>query len=271
MLRRARFVQNVSKRCPAGATVAPGTYPSLPMPTPKTYVLAHGSWHGAWCWRKVIALLSAAGHRVHALSYTGMGDRAHLLHPGITIDTFVADIVGLIESEELEDAVLVGHSFGGIPVTGAAAKVAPRLRRLVYLDAALVQSGQSAFDTYSAADVQARTLAAQQVHGGLAVPVPKRISPIWGLTPQMPDYPWFMRRLTPHPLASFTTPLHYEGLLGAGLAVTYVECTAPVNPLLVGARALAVAQPGWDYVKLAAPHEAMITHPREVAELLLAA
>ncbi len=241
----------------------------------QTFVLAHGSWHGAWCWRKLIPLLQAAGHRVYALSYSGMGDRAHLLEPlsknpgGITIDTFVADIVGLIEAEELENVTLVAHSFGGIPVTGAAAKIAPRLSRLVYLDAALVQSGQSAFDTYPPADVQARTLAAQQMHQGMAVPVPKSISPIWGITPGMEDYDWFMRRLTPHPLASFTSPLRYEGAPGNGVPATYIECTEPVNPLLASARALAKAQPDWRYVTLAAPHEAMITHPLEVAAILL--
>jgi pimeloyl-ACP methyl ester carboxylesterase len=241
-----------------------------PMPSSKTFVLAHGSWHGAWCWRKLTPLLMAAGHSVHTLSYTGMGDRAHLLSPGITIDTFVADIAGVIESGELENVTLLGHSFGGIPITGAAARVAPRLARLVYLDAAIVQSGQAAFDTYPPADVRDRTLAAREAHGGLAVPVPKKLSPIWGLTPEMPDYPWFMRRLTPHPLASFTTPLHYDGPPGAGVPATYIECTAPVNPFLVSARALAKAQPGWDYVKFAAPHEAMITHPQALAELLLA-
>ncbi|MDB5806305.1 MAG: salicylate esterase [Betaproteobacteria bacterium] len=239
------------------------------MTIPKTYVLTHGSWHGAWCWRHVVPLLTAAGHRVHTLSFTGMGDRAHLLNAGITVETFVQDIVSLIESEELEDAVLVAHSFGGIPVTGAADRLRGRLSRVVYLDAALVESGQCAFDTYPPADVRARTLAAQQA-GGVALPVPRVLSPIWGLTPDMPDYPWFMRRLTPHPLATYTTPIHYSGAPGGGAAVTYVECTAPQNPLIGSARALAAAQAGWNYVKMAAPHEMMITHPRETAELLLA-
>lgn len=236
----------------------------------RPFVFAHGSWHGAWCWRKLTPLLEAAGHRCYTLSYTGMGDRAHLLGPGITINTFVDDIVGVIEAEELEGATLVAHSFGGIPATGAAAKARARLSRLVYLDAALVQSGQSAFDTYPPADVRARTLAAQKGGGGLAVPAPHVLSPMWGITPDMEDYAWFMRRLTAHPLAAFSTPLHYEGAPGAGLDVTYIECTAPVNPLIPGARALAKAQPGWNYVQFAAPHEAMITHPRELAELLLA-
>jgi len=234
----------------------------------RTYVLAHGSWHGAWCWKHVIPLLTAQDHRVHALSYTGMGDRAHLLAPGITIDTFVSDIVGVLEAEELENVILVGHSFGGIPITGAAARVPQRLAHLVYLDAALVKSGQSAFDTYPPADAKARTDAANAA-GGLAVPSPTTLTPSWGLSPGMADYDWFMRRLTPHPLGSFTTPLHYAGAPGNGVPATYITCAAPLNPLLAGARELAAQQKSWRHIELAAPHEAMVTHPREVAEILL--
>lgn len=238
------------------------------MPTPRTYVLVHGFWHGAWCWRRVIDRLQAQGHRTHALSYTGMGDRAHLLNESITIDTFVDDIAGVIESEELEDLILVAHSFGGVPATGVAARLPRRLRHLVYLDAALVASGQAVFDTYPPADAQARIDAAMAA-GGLAVPVPAGLSPSWGLAPGNPDYDWLMRRMTPHPLRSGTTPLHYAGPIGNGVPVTYVECTAPVNPLLAGARARAQAMPGWNYVRLAAPHEAMLTHPEEVTQILL--
>src|SRR3546814_2256919 len=75
----------------------------------RNFVLAHGSWHGGWCWEPVAERLRAAGHRVFAPSYTGMGDRAHLISKAITIDTFVEDLVGLIEAEELWDVVLVGH------------------------------------------------------------------------------------------------------------------------------------------------------------------
>lgn len=249
----------------------------MPRAAPRTYVLAHGSWHGAWCWRELIPYLTGEGHRVHTLSYTGMGERAHLLAPGITIDTFVADIVGLIESEELENVTLVGHSFGGIPITGAAARIPQRLAQLVYLDAALVPSGQSAFDTYPPADAQARIAAAHAECGGLAVPPPRALSASWGLAPGDAGYDWLMRRMSPHPLSSYTTPLHYEGLPGNGVPAVYIECCAPVNPLLESARAMAkaLARPkseggaDWEYLMLEAPHEAMITDAEELAALLL--
>ena len=84
-----------------------------------TFVLLHGAFHGAWCWRRTEPLLRQAGHAVFTPTQTGLGERAHLLSRQITLDTFVQDVVGLLEAEELEDAVLVGHSFGGIAITGA--------------------------------------------------------------------------------------------------------------------------------------------------------
>ena len=128
----------------------------------KTYVLAHGSWHGGWCWRPVAERLAAAGHRVYAPSYTGMGDRAHLLSRSITIDTFVEDLVQVIQTEELNDVILVGHSFGGIPITGVADRIPERLAHLVYFDAIVLQSGQNAFSVYPQADADARIAAASR-------------------------------------------------------------------------------------------------------------
>ena len=114
----------------------------------KTFVLAHGSWHGGWCWKKVADRLRARGHAVYTPSYTGMGDRAHLLSKDITINTFAEDLVQVIQSEELSNVILVGHSFGGVPISGAADRVPERIAHLVYLDSVLVESGRSAFSYY---------------------------------------------------------------------------------------------------------------------------
>ncbi len=100
----------------------------------KTFVLAHGSWHGGWCWRKVAERLRSKGHTVYTPSYTGMGDRAHLLSKDITINTFAEDLVQVIQSEELSKVILVGHSFGGVPISGAADRVPEKIAHLVYLE-----------------------------------------------------------------------------------------------------------------------------------------
>lgn len=235
----------------------------------KTYVLAHGSWHGGWCWRPVAERLAAAGHRVYAPSYTGMGDRAHLLSRSITIDTFVEDLVQVIQTEELNDVILVGHSFGGIPITGVADRIPERLAHLVYFDAIVLQSGQNAFSVYPQADADARIAAASKATDGLAVPIPDPIPEAWGFKEGSADHAWVKRRLTAHPLASYTTPLTLKHPIGNGRPRTYIHCTQPELGVLEASRKLVKSQPGWNWVDLAAPHEAHITHPDQLSALLL--
>ena len=109
-------------------------------------VLVHGAWAGAWAWSRVTDPLRAAGHPVHAVTLTGCGERRHLLRPDITLQTHVADVVGLVEAEELRDVVLVGHSYGGLVVTGAAdallARDAAAVRQVVYVDAMVPLPGE---------------------------------------------------------------------------------------------------------------------------------
>ena len=111
-----------------------------------TYVLVHGAWHGGWCWRSVRALLEKAGHQVHAPSLTGLGERKHLARPDIDLDTHIADIVHLLGMEDLRDVVLVGHSYGGMVMTGAADRAHERIARLVYLDAFVPENGKCTLD-----------------------------------------------------------------------------------------------------------------------------
>src|SRR4029077_15616455 len=111
-----------------------------------TYVLVHGGGHGGWCYQPTAELLRAAGHRVLAPSLTGCGERKHLLAPGIDLDTHIEDVVSLLFYEDLRDVILVGHSYGGMVVTGVADRAADRVGRIVYLDAANPVDGQSLVD-----------------------------------------------------------------------------------------------------------------------------
>ena len=237
----------------------------------RTYVLAHGSWHGGWCWRPVADRLRAAGHRVFAPSYTGMGDRAHLLSRSITIDTFIEDLVQVIETEELQDVILVGHSFGGVPITGVADRIPERIGHLVYFDSIVLESGQDSFSNYPKEEAEARIAAAGKATDGLAVPVPDPLPPVWGIAQGTPEYEWAQRRLTPHPLGSYTTPLKLNHPIGNGLPRTYIHCTEPSHPVLESSRELVKSQSGWNWVEIAAPHEAHMTHPELLTEVLLAA
>jgi pimeloyl-ACP methyl ester carboxylesterase len=236
-----------------------------------SFVLAHGSWLGGWCWTRVADRLRRDGHDAFTPSFTGLGDRAHLLNSTITIDTFIDDLICVIESEELSDVVLVGHSFGGIPISGVADQVPERIAHLIYLDAAVVDKGMHAFAVYPPAEAEARTRAAEAATDGLAVPVPASPLPeAWGLGNEGdPDYDWVLRRVTPHPLRTYTTPLRLGCDVGNALPRTYVTCTRPPHPALERSRELVRSWSGWQWVELAAPHCCMITHPGAVAELLL--
>src|SRR5713226_3159825 len=106
-----------------------------------TFLLAHGGWVGGWYWGRVTPLLGAAGHRVFTPTLTGCGERAHLINPAIDLDTHIEDVVNVIQYEDLRDVVLVGHSYGGMVITGVAEHVAERLAHLCYLDAFVPEDG----------------------------------------------------------------------------------------------------------------------------------
>jgi len=108
-----------------------------------TYVLVHGGAHGGWCYGKVTPLLRDAGHQAYAPTLTGVGERSHLLHRGVDLDLHITDIVNLLHYEDLREVILVGHSYGGMVITGVADRAAERIRHLVYLDAALPEDGES--------------------------------------------------------------------------------------------------------------------------------
>ena len=97
-----------------------------------TFVLVHGAWHGGWCWRDTARALRAVGHDVHAPTHTGVGQRTHLSSQAITLETHIRDVLGCIESEELNDVILCGHSYGGMVITGVADRLGDRVRALAY-------------------------------------------------------------------------------------------------------------------------------------------
>lgn len=233
---------------------------------PATFVLVHGAWHGGWCWRHVAARLVAAGHRVFAPTLTGLGERAHLLSRAVDLDTHIQDVVGLLEAEELEEVVLVGHSYGGIVITGVAARAAHRIRKLAYLDAALVEDGQSWSDILPPETAAARREAAMQSSGGLSLPVPD--AAVFGLS-QPEHLAWVQRRMTPHPFAPFDQKMRWGGPIGAGLPKVYVDCRLPVYAGLEAMKARYRGRPDWPFVELAAGHDAMVSAPEETAQLLM--
>ena len=227
------------------------------------FVLVHGAWHGGWCWRDVAVVLRTAGHQVFTPTMTGLGERAHLLNAQVGLSTFIDDIAAVILSEELDNVVLVGHSFGGHVINGVADRMPQLLRQLIYLDGLVVQHGQSALSIMPPA-VQAernRTMDAEGLR--MTIPSPDQ----FGLSDPA-QLAWVMRQLTPHPLKGYTEPLQLQHPLGNGLPKTYIAVTDPWYPPLAELRQWVRSQPDWDWRELAACHNAMVSAPLALASLL---
>jgi pimeloyl-ACP methyl ester carboxylesterase len=233
---------------------------------PQTFVLVHGAFHGGWCWQRVARRLVAQGHVAYAPSLTGTGDRAHLMSRTLGIETFVTDVTNLIVSEELADVVLVGHSFGGRVIAGVADQMPERLQRLIFVDGALPTSGVSMLDAMAPEIRTARIARAEAFSGGMSVPPPDPAR--FGLR-EPEDLEWVGRRMTPHPAGVEASALTLANALGNGLPCTYAHCVDPPFVTVADAAARAKEQPGWRYVELATGHEAMVSAPEAVAELLM--
>lgn len=230
----------------------------------RTFVLLHGAWHGGWCWERVAEPLRARGHRVTTPTQTGLGERAHLMSGDIDIALFTADLVNHLRWEDLTEVILVGHSFGGNAISGAAEQEPGRISRLVYLDAIVPASDRAVFDDYPPGIVAERTRLAQQSSGGLSIPPPPASA--FGVT-DVADAAWLEARLTPHPFRTFTTSQPFRDSPGNGLPCEYVLCNDPVYGALEGARARARSL-GWPITEIATGHDAMVTAPAALVNFL---
>jgi pimeloyl-ACP methyl ester carboxylesterase len=233
----------------------------------KTYVLVHGGYHGGWCWSRLTTILQRHGHRTFAPTITGVGDRAHLLTASIRLATSIEDIVRVIETEELTNVVLVGHSIGGIYIAGVADRVPDKIGRLVFLDSVLLDSGQTMLSSLPP-DRQEALQKMAAARSNLVAPKPP--AKLFGMERQ-DDEKWVERRLTDHPWSTWIDPLVLTKPFGAGLPKHYIECTKPEFPLVAGSKAKLRKSPdGWKVSSLATGHNAMISAPEELARLLLA-
>ena len=236
-----------------------------------TFVLIHGAFHGGWCWSRVARLLRAKGHEVHTPTLAGMGEHAHLLTGQITLDTHVEDVTSFIDSEELQAAVLVGHSYGGLIITGAADRQdgTGAIARLVYLDALVPQDGNRWSDFNAPAAAEARHASARKA-GGLFIPPPDAAT--FGLTDPA-DIAWGNRRLRPHPYGCYLSHLRLPNLAAgrgaAALPRTYIDCTEPYYGDFNGLKPRLKADSAWTYVEMKTGHNAMMSAPEGLAKLLL--
>lgn len=229
-----------------------------------TFVLVHGAWHGGWCWKRVTPLLRAVGHEVFTPTLTGLGERAHLLAPSVDLETHIQDVLGVLQCEDLGRVILVGHSYGGMVITGVAGRAPERLAHLVYLDAFVPRNGQSLYDLVPPERRALYDEWARAKGEGFRLPSPPL--EYFGVTAE-PDVQWVTPRLLPQPLATLTNPVQLTHSV-ADLPRTYIACTQHTGPFRQFAQR-AQREAGWRYRELPAVHDVMITAPRDLVALLL--
>jgi len=231
-----------------------------------TYVLVHGAWHGSWCWKRVRRALQALGHEVFTPTLTGLADRAHLLSPHVDLGTHITDVMNLIRWEELSDVVLCGHSYGGCVISGVADRTPDRIGALVFLDAFVLENGQSLHDALPPPMRDAQL--EQALHSGEGWKVPPIPAEAFHVNAQ--DLDWVNRQCTMQPLATFQQPLHLSGEIARIQNVTFILATgwspSPFPHFYDQAKAK-----GWRTVTMECGHDVMLDLPDELTRELLAA
>ncbi|MCX5562424.1 alpha/beta fold hydrolase [Streptomyces sp. NBC_00038] len=232
-----------------------------------TYVLVHGGAHGGWCYQRVARILRSAGHKVYTPTLTGLGERAHLVGPAVDLDLQIQDITQGLRYEDLSDAILVGHSYGGMVITGAADRAIDRIGHLVYLDSITPYNGESLADI--APELMAAARAQGKVVDGVELVLFPGTEPIpnYGVT-DPEDIAWLQSKLTPHPYKCFDQRLRLENEEQLWkIPQSQIVCTSTL-PYRDPERMKLAQEAGrvWD---IDTGHDLMITEPRRVADLLL--
>jgi pimeloyl-ACP methyl ester carboxylesterase len=232
--------------------------------TRKTFVLVHGAWHGGWCWRRVADLLEAKGHKVFTPTLTGLGESSHLLSKDITLDTHIADIVNLFEWQDIRDACLVPHSYGGWPCSGALEEIGDRVSSIVWLDAFKPENGQRGADFASDFSRQAFEESVAAGEPGRKPPSAKTF------LVNEKDQPWVDSKLTRQPNGVATQPIRLTGARERTAKKTYIRATRYPQAAFDKALADCNADRTWrTYTTADAGHDIMIDAPEWLADILL--
>lgn len=229
-----------------------------------TYVLSHGGWGGGWEWKTVADRLQEAGHDVYRPSLTGLGDRVHLATPEVGLSTHVQDIVSLFDAERLQEVTLCGHSYSGMVITGAAAKLGDRIHHLVYMDGFVPEAGESIFDVSPEPMVEVMLEIMETEGDGWKIPLPFPIPE--DAPPELVEY--LTRASTPMPVKCFTDSLA-EVPVDFSFPVTYIRCTQVEEGDALGAFAERARLRGWPVIPVDSPHDVQFHAPEELARILL--
>ena len=228
-----------------------------------TFVLIHGAWHGGWCWAPLERALRGRGHETSAPTLTGLGERSHLATPQVTPDTHVLDITSHIAWQGLEDVILVGHSYGGVIITGVAGRMPERVRALVYLDAIVPEeSGVSAVAARN--PERTATLRAQLANGDFMV-APDRFDS-WTDDPD--QMAWLRENCTPHPIRCLTEGVTLTGREAEVTHRHFILATRNRPSLFWEEYERVKGRAGWQVQEMPTKHDVMVEAPETLAARL---
>ncbi|MBT3703669.1 MAG: alpha/beta hydrolase [Alphaproteobacteria bacterium] len=229
------------------------------------FVLVHGAYHGGWCWRDTATVLLAQGHTVYCPSLTGLGDRVHLASPEVGLQTHINDIANLIQWNDLQDVILVGHSYGGLVIGGVADALADKIRALVFVDALLPEDGRSAMD-YQTAERAEYLRARAHKHDGWRLPPISAV--VYGVDdPEKAQ--WVDGKCVAHPLATFEDAQKLTGAWQQVASLSYIRCTQSGLDYMDRFSEHAAAAPNWRIHYIPTGHDCMVTEPDHLAALLM--
>lgn len=229
------------------------------------FLLIHGAWHGGWVWNEISEILRYHRYSVSTPTLTGLGEKKHLLSSKITIETFIEDVVNHIIFENLNNIILVGHSFAGSVISGVADRLKDRIQKLIYFDAMILIDGQKPFDITPKETVEQRIELAKKFGNNISIPAPS--ADAFGVF-DIKKSLLLEEKLTPHPLSAFQSKLILKNEVGNGIPLSYIFCTKPVYKSLESSREV-VRKMKWPIFELNAGHDAMLTHPKETLNLLM--
>jgi pimeloyl-ACP methyl ester carboxylesterase len=231
-----------------------------------TFVLVHGGGHGGWCYQFVTRILQAKGHLVYAPSLPGMGEHSHQRHPGIDLDAHIDDVANLLFYENLTGAILVGHSYGGMVITGIADRAPDRIGHRVYLDAAYPVDGESLHQhAFESIDATRQTMYVENGVELVMRPDPSHAGFFGIHEPELAQ--WTNDRLTPQPWECFAQPLvlRNEAAMRA-IPESHIICTVTAATRDMDLLRKNSQGRVWD---IDTGHDLMITEPQWVADRLL--
>jgi pimeloyl-ACP methyl ester carboxylesterase len=247
-----------------GAAAVASSVPSTgAQAAPKTFVLVHGAWHGGWCWRRVADLLERKGHKVFTPTLTGLGERSHLMSRDINLDTHIADVVNVFKWEDINDAVLVGHSYGGWVISGAVEQVLSRVGSIVYLDAYMPDNGTRGLDNTS--EFSRKGILAAVAKGEVSRPSPTAAM----FEVNVKDRDWVDSKVTPQPVGVALQPIRLTGARDRVATKTYIRAASYPQATFDKYLGVCKADRTWRTFEIPCGHDVMVDMPERLAEVLL--